>query len=125
MFLERFALVVIAVLSGIGTRSVQAFSVGSRSCLSRVPSGATWLRAEVPGEGEAVEEPQEGEPKSADAAAADILNSPAFLTRKLDVIKSDIAKVEGDLAVAKERSEAGRAEWGTRFDDLRKEVRNY
>ena len=121
MFLERFALVAILVLSGTWT---QAFSVGRpSSSVSRVPAGSTCLRAEA-SEGEAPEEPKKEEPKSAEAAATDILNSPAFLTRKLDVIKSDIAKVEEDMEAAKQRLEAGRAEWGSQFDDLRKEVRS-
>ena len=52
-----------------------------------------------------------------------ILNSPAFLQRKLEVLKSDIAKVEEEIAVAQEQLEAGKAEWGPQLEDLQKEVR--
>ena len=55
-------------------------------------------------------------------AATDILNSPAFLTRKLEVLKSDIDKIEEEISEAKEVVEAGRAEWGDQLDKLQSEV---
>ena len=54
--------------------------------------------------------------------ASDILNSPAFLKRKIDVLKSDIAKAEEDIELAKQRMEEGKAEWGGQLDELQKEV---
>lgn len=53
----------------------------------------------------------------------DILNSPAFLKRKLEVLKSDLAKAEEDLASAKQRLEEGKVEWGAQLDELEAEVR--
>jgi hypothetical protein len=53
----------------------------------------------------------------------DILNSPAFLKRKLDVLRSDIAQTEQNIADAKVRLEDGKAEWGGQLDELQKEVR--
>lgn len=58
--------------------------------------------------------------KSEDAAT-DILNSPAFLKRKLEVIQSDTAKVEENIEAAKTRLEEGKAEWGSQIGDLEKE----
>lgn len=63
-----------------------------------------------------------GEPAASDAT--DILNSPAFLTRKLDVIKTDIAKAEEAMEAAKLRLQEGKAEWSQQLDDLKKEVRH-
>lgn len=53
----------------------------------------------------------------------DILNSPAFLKRKLEVLQSDIAKVEAEIETAKEKVEAGKAEWGSQLEDLAKEYK--
>jgi predicted nucleic acid-binding Zn-ribbon protein len=50
--------------------------------------------------------------------SSDILNSPAFLKRKIDVLKSDIKKVESDLEEIKKQADAGKAEWGQQLDDL-------
>ena len=55
--------------------------------------------------------------------ADDILSSPAFLNRKLDVLKSDLAKAEEELEAAKASLEQGKAEWGKQLDVLEKEVR--
>lgn len=60
---------------------------------------------------------------TAAAAANDILNSPAFLKRKLDVLRSDLGKIDNDINDAKDRLAAGREEWGPQLDDLQKEVR--
>lgn len=57
-----------------------------------------------------------------DAASNDILNSPAFLQRKLDVIKSDITKAEEDIEAAKVQLEAGKAEWAQQFEGIEAEV---
>eukprot|EP00522_Entomoneis_paludosa_P007308 CAMPEP_0172453934 /NCGR_PEP_ID=MMETSP1065-20121228/11071_1 /TAXON_ID=265537 /ORGANISM="Amphiprora paludosa, Strain CCMP125" /LENGTH=233 /DNA_ID=CAMNT_0013206181 /DNA_START=89 /DNA_END=790 /DNA_ORIENTATION=- len=66
--------------------------------------------------------PEEGAPT--DSGASDILNSPAFLQRKLEVLQSDIAKVEADTEEARARLEAGKAEWGGQLDELQKEYQN-
>ena len=81
---------------------------------------------------------EEGESEPADAAdnnedeptpagseensATDILNSPAFLKRKLEVLQSDIAQVDADTEEARAQLEAGKAEWGPQLDELQKEV---
>ena len=57
-------------------------------------------------------------------AASDILNSPVFLKRKLDVLKSDLSKIEDDIKQAKDKFEQGKIEWGTQFEDLEKEYKN-
>ena len=59
-----------------------------------------------------------------DDAGNDILNSPAFLKRKLEVLKSDIEKTEADLEAALERAEVAKEEWGPQLEDLQREVRN-
>jgi hypothetical protein len=58
-----------------------------------------------------------------DDGASDILNSPVFLQKKLDVIKSDLAIADEKMAVEKARLEEGKAEWGGQLDDLKREVR--
>lgn len=60
----------------------------------------------------------------ADAGATDILNSPAFLRRKLEVLHSDIAQVDTDIEEARSRLEAGKVEWGPQLDELQKEYQN-
>lgn len=56
--------------------------------------------------------------------ATDILNSPAFLRRKVDVLKSDAEKVEADIEEANKILEANKLEWGPKLDDLQKEYLN-
>lgn len=53
---------------------------------------------------------------------ADILNSPAFLKRKVEVLQSDIKAFEGEIEEANAEYLAGKEEWGTKFDMLIKEV---
>ncbi len=77
-------------------------------------------------EGEA-EQPSEEPSTPTDGAKAssigdDILNSPAFLKRKVEVLKSDIEKVNEKISEANKVYEANKAEWGPQLDDLRKEV---
>lgn len=84
---------------------------------------STCLRAESDKETtEDTETVHAGESSSSNPAN-DILNSPAFLKRKVDVLKSDIAKTEEEIAAAKERLEAGKAEWGPQLEELKREVR--
>lgn len=60
----------------------------------------------------------------APAAETDILSSPAFLKRKIDVLKSDIAAIDTEIEEARARAEAGKAEWGPQLDDLKREYKN-
>ena len=94
--------------------------VSSRSLLVAPPS--TCLRAEQENEAEAT---SSDDPGASDASSNDILNSPAFLKRKIDVLKSDIAQAEADTVEAKKRVEEGRAEWGPQLEDLQREVSLY
>jgi hypothetical protein len=57
------------------------------------------------------------------SGATDILNSPAFLKRKLEVLKSDVAAIGDELTAAKELLKAGKDEYGPQLDDLQSEVR--
>jgi flagellar motility protein MotE (MotC chaperone) len=57
------------------------------------------------------------------ATATDILNSPGFMKRKIDVLKSDIAAADEEIAAAKKLVEEGKAEWGSQLDSLQSEVR--
>jgi molecular chaperone GrpE len=118
------------LLSVLSTFSL-AFSVSrpntqtTRSVLVS-PHSATCLRAvaedEAPEEEKEQEEIKEEKKKAVKPyAATDILNSPDFLRRKLEVIKSDIAKAQEDLEEAKQRLEAGKAEWGSQIEDLQLE----
>merc|ERR1711935_143791 len=67
-------------------------------------------------EGETTEDPA--------ADVNDILNSPAFLKRKLEVLESDIATAEEDLAAATERKEIAKEEWGPQLEALQREYTN-
>jgi flagellar motility protein MotE (MotC chaperone) len=71
---------------------------------------------------ETVAETSEEAPVAAAAADDDILNSPAFLNRKIDVLKSDIAAVEEKIAAANTVYEENKIEWGPQIENLRKEV---
>ena len=70
----------------------------------------------------AEEQTEEGSGESA-ADPNDILNSPAFLKRKLEVLESDIATADEDLAAATERKEIAKEEWGPQLEALQREVR--
>jgi len=65
---------------------------------------------------------QEQNEESANIDSTDILNSPAFLKRKIDVLKSDITAVDEKIAASNTVYEENKAEWGQQFDDLRKEL---
>jgi len=54
----------------------------------------------------------------------DILNSPAFLKRKIEVLKSDIAASEAKKDVLNESYMANKEEWEGKFDSLEKEYAN-
>jgi len=53
---------------------------------------------------------------------SDILNSPAFLKRKVEVLQSDIGALEKEIEEANTVYLAGKEEWGSKFDMLVKEV---
>eukprot|EP00816_Leptocylindrus_hargravesii_P001491 CAMPEP_0196821350 /NCGR_PEP_ID=MMETSP1362-20130617/78904_1 /TAXON_ID=163516 /ORGANISM="Leptocylindrus danicus, Strain CCMP1856" /LENGTH=229 /DNA_ID=CAMNT_0042200509 /DNA_START=33 /DNA_END=722 /DNA_ORIENTATION=+ len=72
-------------------------------------------------------EGEEGTPPAADEGGADkddILNSPIFLQRKLDVLKEDIEKCDGQAAKAKELLEENRAEMGEKIEKIKAEFNN-
>jgi len=56
---------------------------------------------------------------------SDILNSPAFLKRKVEVLQSDIGAMEKEIEEANTVYLAGKEEWGSKFDMLVKEVSLY
>lgn len=123
LFLSLSALAASSLAFSVCRASLSS-QASKRSLISSLQS-ATCLKAvaedEAPEEGEGAKE--EEEVKKPDVAT-DILNSPDFLKRKLEVIKSDIAKAEEDLQEAQQRLEAGKAEWGSQIDDLQKEYQN-
>ena len=83
---------------------------------------STCLWSEQEGAAEASPDKEEETP-AGDESATDILSSPAFLKRKLEVLKNDMLQAEEDLQDAKKRLEAGKAEWGAQLEELQKEVR--
>jgi len=72
----------------------------------------------------AEEEKKETKNKKKEEPATDILSSPSFLKRKLEVLKTDTAKVDEKSDAANELFKAGKAEWGSKIDLLRSEVRS-
>ena len=64
----------------------------------------------------------EGENTAAAAAdTSDILNSPAFLKRKVEVLESDITALKKEIDEANTLYLAGKEEWGSKFDMVNKE----
>jgi len=59
--------------------------------------------------------------EKSDSKENDILNSPAFLKRKLEVIQSDISKVEAQIMNANTAIEEGKEIWGDKFAQLSQE----
>jgi hypothetical protein len=80
----------------------------------------TCLGAEGSSEGSSSEGQDFPQPK--DGGPTDILSSPAFLKRKIDVLKSDIDEAEGQISELKASVEKGKAEWEDQLDKLRAEV---
>jgi hypothetical protein len=121
MMYHSFALIALSVILFC---SVEGFTVGPAAFSRKTvafPSSSTCLFVEETEAG-AQEETAAGDIVASGAGGADILNSPAFLQRKLDVIKSDVAKVEEQIAAAKAQVEEGKAEWGHQFEALETEV---
>mmetsp|Transcript_62816 Transcript_62816/g.182224 ORF Transcript_62816/g.182224 Transcript_62816/m.182224 type:complete len:251 (-) Transcript_62816:57-809(-) len=111
-------------------QSVHSF--GIRSCpstgsglapASLCPLSTCWM-AEDDSETEAAPREEVAPTPAAAAAETDILNSPAFLKRKIDVLKSDIAAIDKEIEETRERAEAGKAEWGPQLEDLKREYKN-
>lgn len=84
---------------------------------------STCLHAEE-GTGEEYQEPEpkRGETKVGESAGTDILSSPAFLKRKVDVLKSDIEAADAEIEELTQAVEAGKAEWGEQLEKLQNEV---
>jgi molecular chaperone GrpE len=51
----------------------------------------------------------------------DILNSPVFLRRKLEVLQKDMHVTERELEVAQQQLKQNKAEWSSQLDELSKE----
>ncbi|GKY95078.1 hypothetical protein MPSEU_000471900 [Mayamaea pseudoterrestris] len=133
MFCKRLAasLLLICTLcasqtSGFSVRapsgvSIRRFAVAARpsTCLfAEQEDGATASDAEV---AEDISPPVESKTST---GGTDILTSPAFLTRKLEVLRKDAVAVETALEEAKARLQAGKDEWGPQLDELQKEYKN-
>ena len=122
-------------LMGAAVTTVDAFTLSNKpsltttACTPFAPVAFvqtfTCLRASEEGE-ETQEEPvEDGEETSAGNGGegnSDILSSPAFLKRKVDVLKSDIAAAEAEIEELKIAVEEGKAEWGDQLDQLQTEV---
>jgi len=102
---SRQALVLFTSLAAL-LSSTDAFGVVSITSYSSIKS-STGLFAE-----------EKAADSSSSDAAGDILSSPAFLKRKLEVIKTDIAKSAEDIKTAQAALDEGRKEWGGKFADL-------
>jgi hypothetical protein len=122
--MQHFGVLTLCVLALASSIDAYAFSspvsVGASSRMSFRPS--TCLRAKSDDSKKEPESAEDMDKPSSDAGS-DILSSPVFLKKKLDVIKSDLAKVDEKMAAEKTRLEEGKAEWGQQLDDLKKEVR--
>jgi hypothetical protein len=115
--MQHFGVLTLSLLALASSVDAYAFSspvsVGASSRTAFRPS--TCLRAESEKESESAD-------KSSSDAGSDIYSSPAFLNKKLEVLKADLAKVDEKMVVEKARLEEGKAEWGPQLDDLKKEV---
>lgn len=114
------------LILGACVASVSSFGVNapvSSLTVSQFQYTPTCLFAEEEAEAEAPTEEDAPETSGeAPTAEMDILNSPAFLKRKIDVLKSDLEGMDAEIEEARVRAEAGKAEWGPQLDDLRLEV---
>jgi len=119
----KLGFALISALSALSCADAFAFTP-SVALGTRVSTSNTILFAEE--EAAAAEEPVD-EPAEAPAAVPssdDILNSPAFLKRKVDVMKSDIEAAEEKIAAANAVYEENKAEYGDQIENLRKEYAN-
>lgn len=114
--------------------SVNAFGfVGSARPIPSTATGvsfsrtsASLLRAEEAPSEEGKGEGDLGEAigELPDEDATDILNSPAFLRRKVDVLQSDVEKIDAEIDEANKCLEENKLEWGPKLDDLQREYLN-
>jgi hypothetical protein len=111
IFTMIFQRSLILALFSLCAAPVDSFAFTKPSTFASFPT-STCLRAEAEKEQEAEVAPD-----------TDILNSPGFLKRKIDVLNSDIVKTDLDIEVAKTQLDEGKAEWETLIVDLQKEVR--
>mmetsp|Transcript_19386 Transcript_19386/g.35222 ORF Transcript_19386/g.35222 Transcript_19386/m.35222 type:complete len:241 (-) Transcript_19386:305-1027(-) len=100
--------------------SVDAFSVG-RSSVVFVRQN-TRMYAESSSDDTAKDKTEEL--KLTDESSSDILNSPAFLKRKLEVLNSDLAALEGEMGATSTILQENKAEWGPQLDALQNEYVN-
>lgn len=87
------------------------------------PTKTRLYAEEAPGDAPEAGDEASSKQQTDASSTTDILNSPAFLKRKIDVLKSDIAAVEEKISEANTMYEANKAEWGPQLESLRKEVR--
>lgn len=139
MFRSSSALLAILALSTADAFGIRSASVGfvstDRVVRTRIAppltrSTSTTSCLGMSSEEEATEQPADTS-DGADAAPAaaapdtnDILSSPAFLKRKLEVLENDIASTEEELAAATERKEIAKEEWGPQLEALQREYTN-
>lgn len=117
----------IAALLVLGAVNTEAFSLSKPALVgpstSPLARSLTSLRAEEPQESEE----EEGEVSDDDAPPAsggdDILNSPEFLKRKIDVLRSDLEAADAEIAALTAAVEEGKVEWGDQLEKLQTEVR--
>jgi len=110
----------VGYVANTATTNSPLFSAPHRStCLSMTAEGETTEDPAAQGD---AEESGDDAPPAADVN--DILNSPAFMKRKLEVLESDIAKAEEDVAAATERKEIAKEEWGPQLEALDREYAN-
>lgn len=95
-----------------------------RSCYSTI------LRADADASTDGAEVDYEEDPPSDTSASllpseeeSDILSSPTFLKRKVEVLQSDIAALEKEIEEANAVAAKGKEEWSAKFEMLNKEVR--
>jgi len=70
------------------------------------------------------DETEDGKPNASMDHANDILSSPVFLKRKLEVLEKDITATEEDIAKTMERLEVAKEEWGPQLEALQIEYSN-
>jgi molecular chaperone GrpE len=63
----------------------------------------------------------EGSSSALSSDTTDILNSPVFLKRKLEVLQKDMHVTERELEEAQEQLKQNKAEWASQLDELAKE----
>ncbi len=105
--------------------TIQAFTISSTSSnLNKIQNRYnTVLHADDGQSNVDTEAKPESDDGASNGGANDILNSPAFLKRKLEVLQSDLNSVDEKMSAVNSVYEENKAEWGPQLDELRKEVR--